>query len=283
MQSQSHTRTEGVEPGDCLSAHAPAPAAQVAIAGAARPPCRRSVQARILTGMARAKGDPKDGERKQGRIAQFRTVYKMTRQVDRWIGWVMLAWALGVFAFFLVIGLLIDLPIYLGLLGLASGLLVATFVFGRRVERATYSQLEGQAGAAAHVLTTLRRGWTVTPAVNVTRNQDVVHRAVGLPGIVLVGEGAASRVANLVANERKRTARVVGPDVPIYEIVAGDGEGEIPLRKLQRHVMRLPRNLRKGEVGEVNKRLRALPQTNIPVPKGPLPRNVRLPKGPNLR
>lgn len=233
--------------------------------------------------MAREKGDAKDGERKQGRIAQIRTAYRMTRKADPLVGWVTLAWGLGVFAVFLVIGLLIDLPVYLGLLGVASGFLAATIVFGRRVERTAFAQLEGQTGAAAAVLNTLRRGWTVTPAVGATRNQDVVHRVVGRPGIVLVGEGAPSRVGNLVANERKRTARVVGPDIPIYEIVAGDGEGEIPLRKLQRHVMRLPRNLRPGEVGEVNKRLRALPQTNVPIPKGPIPRNIRLPKGPNLR
>lgn len=233
--------------------------------------------------MAREKGDAKDGERKQGRIAQIRTAYKMTRQADRWVGWITLAWWLGVFAVFLAVGFLLDMPIYLGLLGVASGFLAATIVFGRRVERAAYSQLHGQTGAAAAVLNTLRRGWTVTPAVGVTRNQDIVHRVVGRPGIVLVGEGAPSRVGNLVANERKRTARVVGPDVPIYEIVAGDGEGQIPLRKLQRHVMRLPRNLRPPEVGEVNRRLKALPQTNVPMPKGPLPRNVRLPKGPNLR
>jgi len=233
--------------------------------------------------MAREKGDAKDGERKQGRIAQIRAAYRMTRKSDPLVGWVTLAWAGGVFAVFLVIGLIIGLPIYLGLLGLASGVLAATIVFGRRVERTAYAQLDGQPGAAAAVLNTLRRGWTVTPAVNVTRNQDIVHRAVGRPGIVLVGEGASSRIAKLVANQRERTARVVGPDVPIYEVMAGDVEGQIPLRKLQRHVMRLPRNLRPGEVGEVNRRLRALPQTNVPMPKGPLPRNIRLPKGPNLR
>ncbi len=233
--------------------------------------------------MAREKGDAKGGERKQGRIAQIRTAYRMTRKADPMVGWVTLAWALGVFAIFLVIGFLIGLPIPVGLLGVTSGVLAGTIVFGRRVERAAYAQLDGQPGAAAAVLNTLKRGWTVAPAVGVTRNQDIVHRVVGRPGIVLVGEGAPSRVGNLVANERKRTARVVGPDIPIYEIIAGDGDGEIPLRKLQRHVMRRPRNLRPGEVGEVNKRLRALPQTSVPIPKGPMPRNIRLPKGPNLR
>jgi hypothetical protein len=228
--------------------------------------------------MAREKGDAKDGERKQGRIAQIRTAYRMTRKADPMVGWVTLAWALGVFAILLVIGFLVGLPIPFGLLGATSGVLAATIVFGRRVERAAYAQLDGQPGAAAAVLNTLKRGWTVTPAVGVTRNQDIVHRVVGRPGIVLVGEGAPSRVGNLVATERKRTARVVGPDIPIYEIIAGDGDGEIPLRKLQRHVMRLPRNLRPAEIGEVNKRLRALPQTNVPIPKGPLPRNIRLPK-----
>jgi hypothetical protein len=115
------------------------------------------------------------------------------------------------------------------------------------------------------VLNALRRGWTVTPAVAVTRNQDVIHRAVGRPGVVLVGEGAPSRLTNLLAAERRRHARLVG-DTPIYEVQAGDAEDQVRLRKLQRHVMK-----------------RALGSGTPPLPKGPLPRNIRMPKSPRVR
>ena len=45
---------------------------------------------------------------------------------------------------------------------------------------------------------------------------------------MLVGEGAPHRVAALLAQEKKRVARVVG-DTPIYDVIVGDGEGEVPL------------------------------------------------------
>ena len=56
----------------------------------------------------------------------------------------------------------------------------------------------------------LRRGWDVKPAIAFTKNQDVVHRVVGRPGIVLVGEGNPSRVRNLLTVERKKHARIGG-------------------------------------------------------------------------
>jgi hypothetical protein len=159
------------------------------------------------------------------------------------------------------------------------GFLAATIVFGRRAERAAFRQVEGQPGAAAAALNMLRRGWTVTPAVAVTRNQDVVHRAVGRPGVVLIGEGSPSRVGNLLATEKRKVARFV-PDVPIYDVQAGNEAGQIPLRKLNGHLMKLPRNLKTYQVAEVNRRLKALGTTNLPIPKGPMPRNARMPKGP---
>jgi hypothetical protein len=203
----------------------------------------------------------------------------MTRKVDPMVGWVTFATGFLVLAVTLAIGFLIGHPVYLGLIGLMLGFLAATIVFGRRAERAAFRQVEGQPGAAAAALNMLRRGWTVTPAVAVTRNQDVVHRAVGRPGVVLVGEGSPSRVGNLLATEKRKVARFV-PDVPIYDVQAGSEAGQIPLRKLNGHLMKLPRNLKTYQVAEVNRRLKALGTTNLPIPKGPMPRNARMPKGP---
>jgi hypothetical protein len=220
-----------------------------------------------------------EAEGKQSRRGQIRAAYKMTRQVDPLVGWVTLATGFFTFAVLLAIGFVVSQPIYLGLIGLMLGLLAATIVFGRRAEKAAYSQVEGQPGAAAAALNMMRRGWTVTPGVAVSRNQDLVHRAVGRPGVVLIGEGPPNRVGNLLAAEKKKVARFV-PDVPIYEVQAGDEQGQVPLRKLNRHLTKLPRNLKNPQVSEVNRRLKALGTMNLPIPKGPMPKGMKMPRGP---
>ena len=143
---------------------------------------------RILPAMAR-KDTPAETPKKQGRAGQIRAAYSMTRKVDPMVGWVTAAAGFLTWAVAVAIGFLIGHPIYLGIIGLMLAVLAATIVFGKRAEKAAFSSVEGQPGAAAAALNMLRRGWTVTPAVAVTRNQDIVHRAVGRAGVVLVGEG----------------------------------------------------------------------------------------------
>ncbi len=227
-----------------------------------------------------ARKDPSDPKPpKKSRTGQIRAAYKMTRQVDRLVGWITFAVAFLTFAVVLAIGFLIGQPIYLGLIGLMLAFLAATIVFGRRAERAAFASVEGQPGGAAAALNMIRRGWTITPAVAVNRNQDIVHRAVGRAGVVLVGEGPPSRIGNMLAAEKKKVARFV-PDVPVYDVQTGTETGQVPLRKLSSHLTKLPRNLTKGQVSEVNRRLRALGTTNLPIPKGPMPKNLRMPRGP---
>ena len=127
----------------------------------------------------------------------------------------------------------------------------------------------------------MRGNWTVTPAVTANRNMDVVHRTVGRPGVILVGEGSRAGLASLMATEKKKVARVAY-EVPIFEFQVGNEEGQVPLSKLQRKIMRLPRNLRPGAVSDLNSRLKAL-QPSLQAPKGPLPKNVRQPRMPRPR
>ena len=75
---------------------------------------------------------------------------------------------------------------------------------------------------------------------------------------MLVGEGVPSRVAGLLAAERKKTERVAH-GVPIHEFQVGSGEGQIPVSKLQRKITTLPRTLRPTAVTDLNYRLKALP------------------------
>lgn len=228
------------------------------------------------------KGTDTKPEKKPGRLAQIRETYRMAKKRDRYIGLISIGAGVLVFAAFIALGFVILNPWLMGLLGFMPGLLVATLIFGRRAERAAYAQVEGQVGAAAAVLNSLRRGWVVTPAVAVSRNQDVVHRAIGRCGIVLVGEGAPSRVAHLLTTEKRRHARVA-PSAPLYDVIVGDGEGQVALRSLNRHLMKLPRSIRPADVTDINFRLKALQSQPVPIPKGPLPTNTKLPRSAKLR
>jgi len=187
---------------------------------------------------------------------------------------------LGTMAIIVVVGVLTGM-IFLIPLGVLLGLLVAMILFGRFAQAAQYSAIEGQPGAAAAVLQTMRGNWTVTPAIAANRNMDVVHRAVGRAGVVLVGEGSPNRLPSLLAAEKKRVARVAY-DIPIYDIQVGEGDGQVPIRRLQRKIMKLPRNLRSSAVSDLNYRLKALPQS-LQAPKGPMPRAGRQPKMPRPR
>lgn len=184
----------------------------------------------------------------------------------------------GVIAIFVVIGLLTGLaPLFIPL-GVLLGMLTAVIEFGRFAQSAQYGAIEGQPGAAAAILQNMRGNWTVTPAVAANRNMDVVHRAVGRPGVILVGEGSPNRLQGLLAAEKKRVARVAY-EVPIFDFQVGTEEGQLPISKLQRKVMRLPRNLKPGAVSDLNHRLKAL-QPSLQAPKGPIPKNMRQPKMP---
>jgi len=219
----------------------------------------------------------KDKSAKNGRMAQIAASYRMTKQSDPRIGLILLGWFLLVAA--ITFGVLLLLPGHwiLDLVGaIMFGILAAMIVFGRRAQRAGYRQIEGQPGAAAAALGMLRRGWKLEPAVGFNRNQDVVHRVVGPPGIVLVGEGNPNRLKQLMASERRKHERVAA-DIPIHEVVVGDGEGAVPLPKLTKHVTKLGRKVKPAELTDVLARLRALDATrpNVPLPKGPMPTNLK--------
>jgi hypothetical protein len=220
-----------------------------------------------------------------GRLKQIALTYKMTSKADPKIGLVLAAVVIVTLGVFLAVGFLIGHPVYFGVAGLLLALLATAWVFGRRAERAAFGQMEGQPGAAAAVLDNVGRGWTTTPAVAMNRSQDVVHRTVGKAGIVLVAEGNPNRVKTLLAAEKKKMNRVVA-DVPVHDIMVGNHDGQIPLKKVRTTLLKLPRVLTGPQVTATNDRLRAMGDlmSNMPLPKGPMPKGMRMPRGgPKLR
>ena len=216
-----------------------------------------------------------------GRLKQIRIVAGLVRKANPKALPIIIGTGAGVIAVCVVVGLLTGTAAFLIPLGVLLGLMIAMVLFGRFAQAAQYSTIAGQPGAAAAILQSMRGNWTTTPAIAANRNMDVVHRTVGRPGVVLVGEGSPNRLPSLLAAEKKRVSRVA-LDVPIYDIQVGDEEGQLPLRRLQRHLMKLPRNLKGPAVADLNYRLKALPQS-LQMPKGPPPRQARMPKAPRPR
>ncbi len=219
---------------------------------------------------------------KMGRLAQFVETYRMASRSDRRLSlWLLGSFLLGAAVGFAVFWLLLPTNGVLGIViavvgALLLGTLLAMIVFGRRAQQAAYSQMEGQPGAAAAALRMLRRGWKSDPAIAFNKQQDVVHRVVGPPGIVLVGEGNPHRLKQLMTSERRKHERVAA-DTPIHEVVCGNGEGEVPLPKLVRHVQKLGRQVKPAEMTDILNRLKALDanRSNIPLPKGPVPTSMK--------
>jgi hypothetical protein len=216
-----------------------------------------------------------------GRLKQIGMVAQLIRKRDSKALPIIAGTLIGIIAIFVVIGLLTHTAAFLIPLGVMAGILGAMILFGRYAQSAQYATIEGQPGAAAAVLQSMRGNWTVTPGVAGNRTMDIVHRAVGRPGVILIGEGNPNRLNGLLAAEKKRVARVAH-EVPIFDFQVGNEEGQLPVSKLQRKVMRLPRNLKPAAVSDLNYRLKAL-QPSIQMPKGPIPQNVRQPKMPRPR
>ena len=168
-----------------------------------------------------------------------------------------------------------------GSVGAMAGLLGAMIIMSRRAEAAAYMRFEGQPGAAGAVLNSaLRRGWRFNemPVHVSPKTQELVYRAVGPAGIVLIGEGSSkARVQAMLEDERRKASRIA-PGVPINTILVVSGDpASTPLAKLAKTIFGYKKTLSRSEVSVVANRLDSV-RMNIPVPKGIDPSKVRAPR-----
>ena len=217
----------------------------------------------------------KDGApQKQSQLSVLKDAYKLVKNDSP----IAILWCLLVFVLILGFGVIIGNnlghPIYAGFLSLPLAFLAGFFLFTRFANTAAFSSIQGQLGAGASVLMSIKRGFITTPAVAVNRDQDMVHRVSGKAGIILVGEGGFA-VRTLMQDERRKMERFLS-GVPVTEVLVGDGQGQVSIRKLQKHLKKLPKKLSTVQLREVRARLRSVGGLNIPMPKGPMP--TRAPK-----
>lgn len=226
-------------------------------------------------------------DKEPGRLAQMKEVYQYTQKQDPNLTWILILAFLVVFGAFLLLGFAIGHPIYLGLIGFMLALIAVMFILGRRARTAAYSSIAGTPGASGAVLTDLPRGWTSerepvaaeaggrTRSVKDIGNAAMVFRAVGRPGVVLIGEGPKGAAARLLKSESKKVTRVAGPEVPVHTLRVGTDGDAVPVNDLTKRMKKLDKKLTKAEVDAVTKRLRALGGAKPPIPQGMDPRNPK--------
>jgi len=225
--------------------------------------------------------EPKVKKERFKTLKQIGQTYSITRKSDKALPWVILGTLIGTALPLVLIAQLFFESTFSKLitssLAISISLLATVYIFGKRAEKAAYARIEGQPGAAAAVLNTLRKGWFVTPAVAVTRNQDLVHRVIGPVGIVLVGEGSPSRVAQLLASEKIKAKRIAG-DIPVSSLIVGNGEGLITFKKLNKTIMKMGKKISPAESRELRNRFGASGASALPIPKGAMPKGMRIPR-----
>ena len=217
------------------------------------------------------------------RVRVIRDNYRMAKEYDPKLGWILLAILVVGLGAFIALGVTTGNIFTWLIVGISTVIVVISIVFSRRAMRSAYKSIEGQPGAAVAIVQNMSKaGWGITAGVAANKHQDLVHRAIGRPGIVLIGEGTSPALPALLASEQKRTKRFV-PDAPMSELIVGTEEGQVPIAKLDKHLRKMPKVLAPGEVTAMRKRLDALAAAPLPIPKGPMPKSGRVPRGGKLR
>lgn len=214
-----------------------------------------------------------DDPRDWGRTKQIIETWKQTNTLDPELKW----WTLG--ACVAAIGLVSLLGIWMQpwwlwlIMGVLTAVPAALYVLTWRAKKASYGKYDGQVGAAELAFGELNnKKYTYQMAVAATRQMDVIHRVLGEPGIVLVGEGNPTRVRALLTTEAKRYEQVAY-GVKVTPIIIGKGDGRVALPQLAKHIQKLPKTLQPHQITDVKQRLRALDavRPKAPIPRGPMP------------
>ena len=225
-------------------------------------------------------------EKEPGRIKQMWQVFQMTRRSDPAIVWFLIIAFIVPIAIATVLSVALSRDNIIGIIlyvvaGVMGGLLLALVILGRRAERAAYSQIAGQPGAVGAVLKNgLRRSWigNEEPVGFSPKTKDAVYRAVGRPGVVLIGEGPRSRTQPMLDKERANVARLL-PNVPIYQLHVGPDADSVPLYKVPAALRKFKNKLTKAEVQQIDKRLTSVGKVKgFGIPAGIDPQRLRAPR-----
>lgn len=207
--------------------------------------------------------------------------YRVTQRSYPYIGWIIAGATVAAIALVIVLGWWLHTHwVVTALLAISMLLLIPMLILASLVKKAMYKQIDGTAGAVYGVISQIRRGWTVEEEpIAMNRERDMIWRLIGRPGVVLLVEGPKARIGKLVERERAQVGRVVN-NVPVHVIYVGHGEGQVPLPQIEKHLRKLPKQLRSSEVPLAANRLQTITkmQRQSQIPQGIDPKRVKVPR-----
>lgn len=248
--------------------------------------------------MASSPDSSKQGEKKTSKLRQIIGVYKIVRSTDHNLDWQ------SALAFFAPIVLMVLLGVFLHwhwvtwillmITGILGGLTLVMVVLARKAERLGYQQIEGKVGGSIAALQRLKRASYSFPEEPIwfdARRQEAIWCGTSYNGIYLIGEGDISRLREAMNKFENRSIKGItsGSTVPVFRVFVGEGEHQVSVRKLQKHIVhlkhqiptdyknRLLKKLHKktrftftrGELNALNDRLRTIRQrSSMPIPHG---------------
>ena len=231
------------------------------------------------------------GAKSKATRGQLKQAFDIQRKRDKALVPIMVACILGGGLLFFLLGMWWGWKWFWLVMGLILGAVLAMFIFSRRLEKSMYEEVGDTPGAAGWTLENMRNTmgivWLTKTGVQANTHMDTVHRVVGNPGVVLVGEGNPNRLKPLMAKEHKRVERLLA-GVPVHEVYAGDGEDQVRTRDLQKHLLKLPKNYQKDEVYNLSAKLDAMDSRTrggqpAGLPGGPLPKQAQNMAGMNRK
>lgn len=243
------------------------------------------------------KDDKSAKPKKQSTIKQIIQIFKYTHKEDKSLPWLLAGAFLLPVVVFIVLGLVFHWSvlnwIFLMILGVMIGVLLATIMLTRRADRVGYRQLEGKPGAAVSVLRNINKAGFEFPEQPVwidPRTKDAIWRGTGYNGVYLLGEGDYGRVKKAMDRQEQSIKSVTaGSQIPVYRIMVGTGANQVRLKDVRRAVVKCkayrPSNhknkfmatihprvrfiLTKAELEQLNGRLRTLQtKSGMGIPKG---------------
>lgn len=217
--------------------------------------------------------DPRDWSRPK----QMIEVFKRTKEYDPQLVWLMIGGGALALLAMVALGIVLGSWLMYSILGVFLGVVAALWVLLLRAKKANYRRYHGEAGSAEVALAELnQKKWTMSMAITMDRSMNMVHRAVGPAGIVLVAEGEQSTKAKQLLTSETRRHEQVAYGIPVTAIMLGDKTDEVPLESLAKQIKRLPKSVSSPMLTEVKQRLKALDaiRPKAPIPRGPMP-NMR--------
>ena len=241
--------------------------------------------------------DKEEPKKKQSTIKQIIQIFKYTHAEDKALPWLCGGVFVAPIVVFVVLGIVFKWSV-IGwitsmILAIMLGLLFATMMLTNRADKVGYAKLEGRQGAAISVLGNINKAGFNFPQEPVwvdPKTKDAIWRGTGYNGIYLLGEGDYDRVKRAMDRQEQSIKSVTaGSQIPVYRVMVGNGQGQVPLKKLRSNIIRRkayrpthhknallakihPRErfiLTKAELEKLNARLRTLQAKNgMGIPKG---------------